>query len=150
MGALNDTLGLAASTPLTFEGDKVFQWNQFFGINTTPCLDEYLLLTGLQFKTDITGRDPTAWSVTAWQYNGIFYQSEAALRQAINSTGFVRPGPPVDGDWACTDYNGEPFPHDNLNPPVPVSPDGSRFAVDVEEKYVEWSKLNIRLESSTS
>ena len=139
MGALNDTLALAASTPLTFEGDRVSQWNQFYSINTTPCLDEYLLLSGLQFKTDITGRDPAKWSVTGWQYNGIFYPSEAAFRQAINSTGFIRPGLNVDGDWACTDYNGEPFPHDDLNPPVPVLPDGARFAVDVEEKYVEWS-----------
>ena len=91
------------------------------------------------FKADITGRDPAKWSVVAWQYNGIYYESEAAFRRAINSTGFAKPGTNVDGPWGCTDYNKDPFPHDELNPPVPVQPDGARFAVDVEEKYVEWS-----------
>ena len=139
LGALNDTLAVAGSAPLIFEDDKVFQWNQFYGINTTPCLDEYLLLSGLEFKTDITGRDPAKWSVVAWQYNGIFYESETAFRQALNSSTFVRPGTNSDGDWACTDYNGDSFPHDELNPPVPVQPDGPRFAVDEQEGYVEWS-----------
>lgn len=91
------------------------------------------------FKADITGRDPSKWSVVAWYYNGIFYESEAAFRRAINSTGFVKPGPNVDGDWACTDYNNDPLPHDEQSPPVPVQPDGARFAVDEQEKYVEWS-----------
>ena len=93
------------------------------------------------FKTDITGRDPAKWSVVAWQYNGIFYDSEMAFRSAINASGFSIPGTGVDGDWACTDHSGEPFPHDDLTPPVPVQPDGTRFAVDEQEKYVEWSTL---------
>lgn len=91
------------------------------------------------FKTDITGRDPAKWSVVAWQYNGIFYESEAAFRRAFNSSSFLRPGPNVDGDWACTDFNGDPLPNDKISPPVPVQPEGSRFAVDEQEKYVEWS-----------
>jgi len=142
-------LAIAGSTPLTFEGDRVFQWNQFFTIHSGACFDEYLLLSGFQFKTDITGRDPAKWSAVAWQYNGIFYESEKALRQAINSTGFIKPGPIVDGDWGCTDYSGEPFPHDEINPPVPVQPEGRRFAVDEQEKYVEWSKAASSLENSS-
>ena len=145
MGAPNDTLAIAGSTPLTYEDDKIFQWNQFFNIHTGVCFNEYLLLSGFQFKTDVTGRDPAKWSVVAWYYNGIYYESEAALRQAVNSTGFEIPGPNVDGDWACTDYNNDPFPHDELNPPVPVQPDGARFALDVQEKYVEWSTYNSTL-----
>lgn len=96
------------------------------------------------FKTDITGRDPSKWSVVALQYNGIFYESEADLRKAINSSGFIKPGTNVDGAWACTDYNNVSFPHDELNPPVSVAPDGPRFTVDVEEKYVEWSMYQAR------
>jgi len=126
---------------LIFEGDRVFQWNQFFGLHTGACFDEDLLPTGLMFKADITGRDPSRWSVTGWYYNGIFYESEAVFRQAINSTSFVKPGPNVDGAWACTDYNNVSLPHDELNPPVPVQPDGTRFALDEQEKYVEWSRF---------
>ena len=134
-------MATAGNTPLIFEDGKVFQWNQFYGVHTGPCLDEYLFPSGLMFKTDITGRDPAKWSVVAWQYNGIFYDSEKAFRSAINSSSFSIPGTGVDGDWACTDHSGDPFPHDELNPPVPVQPDGPRFAVDEQEKYVEWSTL---------
>ena len=139
MGLPNDTIAIAGTTPLIFEDDKVLQWNQFYNLHTGACVDDDLFPSGLMFKTDITGRDPSKWSVEAWQYNGIFYESETAFRQALNSSGFKRPGPNVDGPWACTDYNNDPFPHDDLSPPVPVQPDGARFAVDEEEKYVEWS-----------
>lgn len=145
---MKDTLAIAGSDPLTFEDDKVFQWYQFFNINTTPCLDLYLLLSGLQFKADITGRDPSKWSVLAWQYNGIFYETEAAFRQALNSSDFAKPGPAEDGDWACTDQQGEPLPHDELNPPIPVQPDGPRFAVDEKNGYIEWMGFSFYLTST--
>lgn len=135
-------MAIAGSTPEIHDGQKIFQWNEFYLLHTGACFDEDILPTGLMFKADITGRDPSQWSVLAWQYNGVFYESEDAFRQAFNSTGFVRPGPNRDGDWACTDYNNDPFPHDTLNPPVPVQPDGTRFALDEEEKYVEWSMLD--------
>lgn len=110
-------------------------------IHSGDCIDEDLLLSGLEFKSDITGRDPSKWSVVAWHFNGIYYPSTAAFRNAVKSPGFVKPGPPVDGKWACTDYNGQKLPHDNLNPPVPVQPDGTRFSVDKAAKYIEWSML---------
>lgn len=138
-GTPDGTLAIAGSTPLIHEGDRVLQWNQFYGLHTGACEDEDLLPSGLMFKTDFTGRDPSKWSVVAWQYNGIFYESEAAFRRAINGSSFIKSGPNVDGDWACTDYNNNSFPHDELNPPVPVQPDGARFALDEQEKYVEWS-----------
>ncbi|KAG8532817.1 uncharacterized protein KY384_002695 [Bacidia gigantensis] len=147
-GAPDDTLTVSGNTPLIHEDDKIFQWNQFYPLHTGACIDEELLPTGLQFKADITGRDPAGWSVVAWYYNGIFYESELAFRSAINSTGFVNVGPNVDGDWACTDYNNDPFPHDELSPPVPVQPDGPRFSVDVQEKYVEWMDFSFYLSSN--
>lgn len=140
IGAPNDTYALAGNTPLIHEGDKVYQWNQFYQIHTGGCYDEVLLPTGLMFKTDLTGRDPTKWAPTQWQYNGILYDSADSIRAAANKSDFVNPGPNVDGPWACTDTFGEPLPHDTLNPPVSVQPDGNRFALDMEEKYVEWSE----------
>ncbi|KAL8685663.1 MAG: hypothetical protein Q9218_007622 [Villophora microphyllina] len=138
-GDPSGTFAIAGTTPLIFEGDRVLQWNQLYMLHTGACEDEDILPSGLMFKTDITGRDPSKWSVVALQYNGIFYESEADFRKAINASGFIKPGTNVDGAWACTDYNNVSFPHDELNPPVSVTPDGSRFTVDVEEKYVEWS-----------
>ncbi|KAI4252160.1 MAG: hypothetical protein LQ352_004444, partial [Teloschistes flavicans] len=147
-GDASGTFALAGTTPLIFEGDRVLQWNQLYALHTGACEDEDILPSGLMFKTDITGRDPSKWSVVALQYNGIFYESEADLRKAINSSGFVKPGPNVDGTWACTDYNNVSFPHDELNPPVSVAPDGARFTVDVEEKYIEWMDFTFYLSSS--
>ncbi|KAL8725316.1 MAG: hypothetical protein Q9181_006455 [Wetmoreana brouardii] len=146
-GDANGTLAIAGTTPLIHDGENVFQWNQFYALHTGPCEDEDILPSGLMFKADITGRDPSKWSVVAWQYNGIFYETEAAFRQAVNSSSFVKPGTNVDGDWACTDYNNDPFPHDELNPPVPVQPDGTRFALDEQEKYVEWMDFSFYLSS---
>ncbi|KAL8725493.1 MAG: hypothetical protein Q9166_007313 [cf. Caloplaca sp. 2 TL-2023] len=144
-GTPNDTFAIAGTTPLIHEDDRIYQWNQFYSIHTGACVSEDLLPSGLMFKADITGRDPANWSVVAWQYNGVFYESETTFRRAINSTGFIRPGTNTDGDWACTDYNNDPFPHDELNPPVPVQPDGSRFAVDEQEKYVQWMDFSFYL-----
>ena len=141
MGLPSDTLAIAGTSPLTHEDGKIFQWNEFYSLHTGVCIDDDLFASSLEFKTDITGRDPSKWSVVAWQYNGVFYESELAFRRAISSSTFAKPGPNIDGDWACTDYNGTPFPHDELNPPVAVQPDGARFAVDEQEKYVEWSTL---------
>lgn len=132
-------MAIAGNTPLIHEDDKVYQWNQFYNLHTGPCINEQLLPTGLMFKTDITGRDPAKWSVLAWQYDGIFYESEEAFREAFASPDFKKVGTNIDGPWACTDHNNETFPHDEIYPPVPVQPEGPRFGVDVEEKYVEWS-----------
>lgn len=138
-GAANDTLGIAGSAPLIHEGDRVLQWNEFYVIHSGKCVDEDLLLTGLEFKTDVTGRDPAKWSVLAWYFNGVVYRDLDEFRQAMKSSDFVKPGAPIDDSWACTDQNGEKLPHDELNPPVPVSPDGARFTLDAAQKYVEWS-----------
>ena len=139
-GTANDTLAVAGSAPVLHEDGKIFQWDQFYGLHTGACFDEDLLPTSLMFKADVTGRDPSKWSVVAWYYNGIFYESEAAFRLALNSSTFISPGPNVDGNWACTDYNNHTLPHDNLSPPVPVQPEGPRFTVDEQEKYIEWSR----------
>ena len=115
------------------------QWNQFWGISTSFIFDETLLPTGLQFKVNVTGRNPTGWSVLGWYYNGIFYETADDLRKAIEAPGFPIPGPNVDGPWGSTDQAGEMLPNDQLYPPISIQPDGPRFSLDIKEKYVEWS-----------
>ncbi|KAL9111597.1 MAG: hypothetical protein Q9187_007909 [Circinaria calcarea] len=137
-GAANDTLLIAGSDPLIHENGRVMQWNEFYGLRTGELASETLLPTGLQFKIDVTGRDPSQWSVKGWYYNGLFWTSIEDFRNAFNSPDFLKPGPNVDGAWTSTDQQGPLLPHDELYPPVTVQPDGRRFGVDVEEKYVEW------------
>ena len=60
--------------------------------------------------------------------------------KAASAPGFKNYGAPVDGTWAQTDPHGESLPHDDLYPPTSLQPQGTRYAVDMEEQYVEWSK----------
>lgn len=103
--------------------------------------DETILPTGLEFQTDITGRDPSKWKVTGWYYNGQFWKTTSEFIKAAMSPSFKNMGAPEDGPFAWTDPEGTPFPHDDLYPPVMVAPQGPRYAVDAQEKYVEWSKF---------
>ena len=131
---------IAGNDPLLHEGGKIYQWNEFYSAHTGDFFTETILPSGLQFKIDITGRDPSKWSVVAWYYNGGFWNTLDEFRAAMNATNFVRPGPNVDGLWGGTDQAGTVPPHDELYPPISVQPDGNRYSVDMDEQYVEWSK----------
>ena len=131
---------VGGTDPLTHENGRITQWAQFISLQTGIFVSETLLPTGLEFKLDVTGRDPSKWSVLGWYYQGAFYETADGLRKAIKQYGFRKPGPNADGPWTSTDWNNETVPHDNISPPVPVQPEGQRWGVDVEEKYVEWSE----------
>jgi primary-amine oxidase len=53
--------------------------------------------------------------------------------------------PNMGGDWVTTDKAGPDLPFDNLPPPVQIQPAGQRFAVDEEQKYVEWGDFSFYL-----
>ena len=116
------------------------QWNQFYTLQTDIFFDETILGTGLEFKIDITGRDPSKWKVIGWYYAGQFWPTTKAFMKAASAPGFKNYGAPVDGPFGHTDPQGEPLPHDDLYPPTSLQPQGTRYAVDMEEQYVEWSK----------
>ncbi|OCL04443.1 amine oxidase catalytic domain-containing protein [Glonium stellatum] len=134
----NDTLVIAGNDPLIHENGIIVQWNQFWGVSTSFIFDETLLPTGLEFKVNVTGRNPSGWSVIGWYYNGNFYETADDLRKAMKVPGFSILGPNVDGPWGSTDQAGEILPNDQLYPPISIQPNGPRFSVDIEEKYVEW------------
>lgn len=99
-----------------------------------------MLPLGLHVKMNIAGRDPSKWSVLGWFYNGIFYKTTEAFRRAFYSPKFEKLGPNVDGDWAQLYRQGEPFAKDTIPAPTMIQPEGGRYSVDAEEKYVEWSE----------
>ena len=137
-GAEDDNLLIAGSDPLIHVGDRIYQWNEFYSAHTGEFFSETILPTSLQFKIDITGRDPAKWRVVGWYYDGNFWSSTEEFREGVKTLE-RKPGPVVDGLWASTDHQGAKLKRDNLFPPVAVQPDGPRFAVDKEENYVEWS-----------
>jgi primary-amine oxidase len=92
---------------------------------------------GLYVTSDVTGRDPSLWTVEGWLYDNIFYETTEAFVSAYWA-GKVRKLPaPIDGAWGHTDSRGEGLPMDANYPPTAIAPSGSRFVVDYEHKYVE-------------
>lgn len=137
-GSDDDTLDVWGVDPLWQDDGKLINWLTFWNHPTDEFDATTLLPLGLFFKLDVTGRDPSKWSLEGWLYNDIFYPTTKAFREAFYSPGFVQLAPNVEGDWARTDHQGDPFPMDNASPPVMTAPGGSRYSVDQEAKYVEW------------
>ncbi|KAA8904616.1 copper amine oxidase [Sphaerosporella brunnea] len=137
-GGPNDTLSIWGIDPLWQEDGRIVSWDQFWGNPTGGFDSSTLLPLGLYIKTDITGRDPFKWAVLGLLYNDIFYESLEAFRKAFFAPGFVRLGANVDGSWAHTDREGPVMERDQLYPPIQIAPDGGRFGVDADRRYVEW------------
>ncbi|GAB1317381.1 Amine oxidase [Madurella fahalii] len=87
---------------------------------------------------DVTGRDVSKWKLEGWFYNNVFYETTDAFREAYWREGFVKNPPNVDRIWASTDQLGSVHPMDTAHPPILVAPGASRFAVDRQQKYVDW------------
>ncbi|KAE8553836.1 hypothetical protein EYB25_002374 [Talaromyces marneffei] len=135
-----DFLGLGPSDPLWIDDvtGAVTTWNEY----TTSPTDIYgtgsLLRSGLAVRTDLTGRDPSKWSVLGWYYNGEFYKTTDDFRSAFYNGTFQYFTPSADGDWGATSPTSPMHLHDDTPPPVSVQPAGPRFGVDKEETYIEW------------
>ncbi|KAK3361962.1 amine oxidase catalytic domain-containing protein [Lasiosphaeria ovina] len=137
-GLDNDTLDIWGIDPLWQDDGRIIRWDAFWSLPTGDFDSETLLPLGLYFKSDVTGRDPSQWAFEGWLYNNTFYATTDDFRAAWSSDSFKKNGPNVDGEWAHTDQQGTVLPLDAAPPPVTVTPAGSRFAVDREQKYVEW------------
>jgi primary-amine oxidase len=138
LGLKNDTISFGGISPFWQDDGRIVAWFTFVNLPTGEFDTASLLLLGLSFKSDLTGRDPSKWKLEGWVYNNIFYESTHAFRAAFYSPGFVKLGASVDGSWASTDQQGPVLPQDTAYPPVTIAPTGSRYAVDIEQKYVTW------------
>jgi primary-amine oxidase len=138
MGLDNDTLDIWGIDPLYQTDGRIKRWDTFWNFPTDQFDAETLLPLGLFFMSDVTGRDPSQWTLEGWLYNDVFYETLDDFRAAFSSPGFQKLGTNVEGDWARSDQQGPVLPMDTAYPPTQVAPAGSRFAVDAEQKYVEW------------
>ncbi|KAF8245031.1 amine oxidase catalytic domain-containing protein [Wilcoxina mikolae CBS 423.85] len=131
------TIGEYGVGPVEEEG-RLVAWDMFSGLPEGGIDTGTLLPLGLYIRSDLTGSGYDEWSVTGVLYNDIFYPSLRAFRKALFTPGFEILGANVDGSWASTDREGPIMPGDDLFPPIPVAPQGSRYRVDAEKMYVEW------------
>ncbi|KAK5165228.1 uncharacterized protein LTR77_009326 [Saxophila tyrrhenica] len=134
----NDSLSIWGIDPVWQYDGRVTRWVQFWNYPTDEFDALTLLPLGLYFKTDETGRDPSAWKLEGWLYNDVFYPTTAEFRSAYFSANFTKLPPNVAGDWSGTDRRGSELPMDALPPPQAVRAGPARYSVDQEAKYVEW------------
>lgn len=78
------------------------------------------------------------WSLLNILYDNKLYKSIDEFRAASRSPGFKKLVKQVDGQWTRTSQTGTAPPLDIRSPPIQIQPDGQRFAVDKDAKYVEW------------
>lgn len=137
LGLENDTLDIWGIDPL-MQDDGIIRWDQFWNLPTTEMDSGTLLPLGLYFKANVTGRDPSKWSLDGWLYNDIFYPTTEDFRAAYFSPGFEKLPANVDGSWAWSDQQGDSPPLDTDAPPTSLAPSGSRYFTDAEQQYVKW------------
>jgi primary-amine oxidase len=138
LGLDNDTLAIWGIDPLWQDDGRIIRWDAFWHNSVSNFDTQTLLPLGLYFRSDVTGRDPSQWRLEGWYYNGIFYDTTEAFRNAYYTPGFVKLGANSEGVWATTDQNGPVLPFDTASPPASVAPSGARYSVDAESKWVQW------------
>lgn len=138
LGLENDTLICWGIDPPIEVEDRFIRWDQFWSKPEGIFDVTSLMQMGLFFLSDVTGRDTSKWSVQGWYYNGIFYETTEEFRTAYWGGKIEKLQGNVDGEWGHTDQRGPILPHDKKTPPVTVAPQGARFSIDNENKYVEW------------
>ncbi|ORY29317.1 putative copper amine oxidase [Naematelia encephala] len=148
---IDNTFDIWGIDPLWHEqgedgSDRVINWVGFWrypdeidtGNSTFNFDGETLLPQGLYMKFDVTGRDPSGWSLKGILYTDEYYTSIDEFRTAWQKEGFIKVTPTYSGEWIGTDQTGDILPLETESPPVNVQPQGQRFKVDEEQKWVEW------------
>ena len=137
-----DAVRLWDGSGTEMQNGRVKQWSAFMGNPGPSSIHDSgtLLPLGLYLKTDLTGRDPSKWTVDAWLYDNVLYKSTDDFRAAVMQPGFKSLGANVEGLWAQLEKQGDPLPFDELPPPAQVHSGSKRFTVDTDAQFVSWSK----------
>lgn len=137
-GLENDTVAVGGIDPVYQDDDRILRWDGFFSLPTDIFDSSSMMPMGLYFMSDVTGRDASKWSLEGWYYNGIFYETTDDFRTAYWGGEVEKLKGNWDGPWAHTDQQGPIAPLDENSPPVALAPQGPRYSVDAQSKYVEW------------
>jgi primary-amine oxidase len=138
LGLDNDTLSIWGIDPVYQDDDRILRWDAFWSIPRGIFDTGSIMPMGLYFMSDVTGRDASKWSVEGWYHNGVFYETTEEFRAAYWNGDVEKLGGNWDGAWSSTDQQGTIPPLDTMSPPVAVAPQGSRYSVDDQRRYVEW------------
>ncbi|BGP20022.1 hypothetical protein JCM10213_000596 [Rhodosporidiobolus nylandii] len=140
LGAPSSDFDCWGIDPVWHEDGKVLSWVGLWAVPDAVFDSETILPQGIYLGAQITGRDPSKWSVIGWLRGGVYYNTTAAFRHAFengelkNYTRNVQ----TEDRWDGTDKDGPDLPYDNRVPPFQIAPGGQRFAIDEKEGYVTW------------
>ena len=138
LGRENDTLAIGGIDPLWQENGRIMRFDAYFSLPQSIFDSSSMMPMGLYFISDVTGRDPSKWSFKGWYHNGIFYKTTKEFRDAYWSGKVEKTKGNYDGPWSQTDRRGPIAANDQKSPPVTFTPQGARYSVDNQNKYVEW------------
>lgn len=133
--------------PALIDSGRMVHWLEFFGAGVRSD-GRSLLPQGLYVKLDTPSVNPKDWVTAEWFYNGVLYDNETALRNAVNSPNFEHLNTNPDGDWTNTEDFATSIPERDMPPPVSVQPYGSRFRLDRTESYISWMGFSFYLSSN--
>lgn len=133
----NTTLTSTAGTPVSFDGTQQFR-NIMFRI---PGVASYMTPIDFYLLLNVPGTDPSHFSLKGFVTNERFFETEADLRSAFEAGELAQEySHDSDTSWALVDYKAElgERPFEDRFAPTSIELGGKRYAIDMEEKYVEY------------
>ncbi|KIW16195.1 hypothetical protein PV08_06246 [Exophiala spinifera] len=128
---------VVGSRPALIENGSMVYWLEFFGSGIESD-SRSLLPQGLYVKLDTPTANPSTWMTGEWYYNGVLYDNDTVLRDAIKSSDFVKIKLNHDGPWTDTEDFITSFPERDMPPPLSIQPYGPRYHLDREQNYISW------------
>lgn len=133
--------------PALIEAGRMVHWLEFFGPGMRSD-GRTLLPQGLYVKFDTPSTNHHDWTVGQWFYNGVLYDNDTVLRDAIKDPAFQRLTLNHDGAWTDTEDLAASMPERDMPPPLSVQPYGPRYHLDRDESYVSWMGFSFFLSTN--
>lgn len=129
------TLTYFLTNPFSMDGTKALGWSSWRRRRLAP----YEQQTDLQIRWDISGTDPSLYSLNMVVYNNVVYKGAAEFRAAwVAGKIEKRPLMPEDSSFIRKDRKGPVRDLEDRMAPVIVEPEGKRYKIDAENKYFEY------------
>ncbi|TLD30725.1 hypothetical protein PspLS_03075 [Pyricularia sp. CBS 133598] len=95
--------------------------------------------SNLYVSIDISGTDPSLYKMRMIVYDLVIYKSVEEFREAWTAGKIKKtPAPPADESFLRKDRIGDKRKLEDRMAPTIVEPEGKRYAVDTENRYVEY------------
>ncbi|RPA74463.1 amine oxidase catalytic domain-containing protein [Ascobolus immersus RN42] len=137
-----DNGALLPIDPIWREGGRTISWDHLWSLGSGENDIMTIQPSGLHFKTDMTGRDPSKWKLMGLWFNKKLYKSVAEFRKAYEAGKLPKDLRVEEGEWSSTDPSEEDEEDEvdgnDIEPPSQIAPSGGRHRIDVEQNYVEW------------